>query len=158
MISTYCCLFLIQQGLFPSPFWSVLIFLLCKVYFLLWNGCFLWIAVLPDMLVQVPLSCWIKTFNGWNIWNDLRLWKSSFGFKQNKCELFRWCTFLALCYTWILGIVEKVMVVSNMFQWLKEFLQVRLPLIKYYWVFRIIQYVEHCDHFCLTFALLQLPV
>ena len=146
-MSTYCCLILIQQGLFPSPFWSVLIVLLCKVYFLLWNGwfrarqflCFLWIAVLSDMLVQVPLSFWIKTFNGWNIWNGLRLWKSSSGFKQNKSELFRWCTFLALYYTWMLGIVEKVMVVSNMFQWLKEFLQVRLPLIKYYWVFRIIQ-------------------
>jgi hypothetical protein len=39
-------------------------------------------------------------------------------------------TFFALYYTWMLGIVEKVMVVSNMFQWLKEFLQVRLPLIK----------------------------
>jgi hypothetical protein len=31
----------------------------------------------------------------------------------------------------MLGIDEKMMVVSNiMFQWLKEFLQVRLPLIK----------------------------
>ena len=39
-MNTYCCLFLIQQGLFPTLFWYVLIFLLCKVYFLLWNGWF----------------------------------------------------------------------------------------------------------------------
>jgi len=63
MMNTYCCLILIQQGLFSSPFWSVLIDVLCKVYFLLWNGwfrsrhflSFLWITVLSDMLIQVTV-------------------------------------------------------------------------------------------------------
>jgi hypothetical protein len=42
--------------------------------------------------------------------------------KQIKCELFICYTFFALYYTWMLRINEKMMVVSNMFQWLKELL------------------------------------
>ena len=139
-MNTYCFLFFIQKGLFPSPFWSVLIFffLICMVYFLLWNSwlracqflSFLWITALSDMVIQVPLSCRIKTFYDWNIWKGLWLWKSSFEFKQIKCELFIWYTLFALYYTWMLRINEILIVVSNMFQWPKEILQVRLSLIK----------------------------
>jgi hypothetical protein len=60
----------------------------------------------------------------------LWLWKSSFEFKQIKCELFIWYTLFALYYTWMLRINEILIVVSNMFQWPKEILQVRLSLIK----------------------------
>ena len=132
-MNTYCCLFLIQKGLFPSPFWSVLIFffLICKVYFLLLNSwfracqflSFLWITSLSDMVIQVSLSCWIKTFYDWNIWKGLWLQSLVLNLKKLiKFELFIWYTFSALYYTWMLRINEKVMVVSNMFQWLKEFL------------------------------------
>jgi hypothetical protein len=118
---------------FSFPLWSVFIFffLICKVYFLLWNSLlmayqflsFLWMTALSVMVIQIPMSCWIKTFYDWNISMGLWLWKSSFELKQIKCELLIWYTFFALYYNWMLGVNEKVMVVRNIFQWLKEFLQ-----------------------------------
>jgi hypothetical protein len=54
------------------------------------------------------------------------------------------CSADALYYTWMLGIDEQVMVVSNIFQWPKEFLQVRLPVRKILLGLSYhLQYVEH---------------